>query len=587
MIVYGDGIEEQSAREKLYRVRGALERAKAAHGIDRHSALTLALLEAGELAQGVTDAAFEVAGSDRRSPCSETAMVLVMRLARAVAGSWRGDFSASVPHCAAELSQLAASAFPDRLRIGRPEGFEYYAVYPECYLEAALALGRKGATRVIGIRSIGLTLAAMVATALECRPPATVRPIRHPFRREVAVAEDLAADLLSDASAEFAIVDEGPGQSGSSFGAVADFLESRGVAQDRVRYFPSHPGRPGPQASPRHRRRWDAARRHVVGAQDLLFAERTRPGHSPSDWAAATIGRTAGGAQDISGGRWRALRFDREDDWPPVRTQHERLKYLMRDEGGKRWLLKFVGLGAAGERKLTLAAALASAGLTPPVAGLRHGFLLQQWIDADLLEPRAVDRDWLLERLARHLAFRARRFPARPGAGASLRALWNMARHNAELALGVGAARRLDGWLGDLDRMEPSLRRAATDNRMHAWEWLVTADGRLVKTDAVDHHAAHDLVGCQDIAWDIVGAAVELELTQGERSKLREAVAAEAGHGIGDELLTLLTPLYLAFQLGDHFLAALAAHASRDDEALRLDSAVDRYSRRLQAALRA
>ena len=586
MIVYGDRVERQDPREKLARVIEALGRARVAHGVDRHSSLTLALIEAGELAQGVADAAFDVAGMDGPCPTGEAAMSLVMRLARAVADSWRSDFSTEVPERLPELTRIAASPLPDRLGVKRAEGFAFYAVYPECYLEAALACGGMSSARVIGIRSVGLTLAAMVATALECPPPATFRPTGHPFRREVAVAEELAADLVSDASTEFAVVDEGPGLSGSSFGAVADFLEGEGVAPDRIRYFPSHSGGPGPHALPRHRRRWAAARRHVVSAQDLLFAERTRPAHRPSTWAASLVGRTMGQPQDISAGRWRALRFARESDWPPVRSQHERLKYLLRAADGKRWLLKFAGLGVEGERKLSLAAALASAGFAPSVAGLRHGFLIEDWIEAEALEPRAADRRWMVGRLARYLVFRARRFSAPPGEGASLEALWRMARHNAELALGANAARRLDAWLGRLDRLQASLRPVATDNRMHVWEWLVTSDGRLLKADAVDHHAAHDLVGCQDIAWDVVGATVELELSDGERDRLRDAVAGETGREISDALLAFLTPIYLAFQLGDHSLAALSARANQDGEASRLESAVDRYSRQLQVALR-
>ena len=39
-------------------------------------------------------------------------------------------------------------------------------------------------------------------------------------------------------------------------------------------------------------------------------------------------------------------------------------------------------------------------------------------------------------------------------------------------------------------------------------EWLQTGSG-YVKTDAVDHHDDHFFPGCQDIAWDIAGAAVE------------------------------------------------------------------------------
>jgi hypothetical protein len=42
--------------------------------------------------------------------------------------------------------------------------------------------------------------------------------------------------------------------------------------------------------------------------------------------------------------------------------------------------------------------------------------------------------------------------------------------------------------------------------------------GRQLKTDALHHHAGHDLVGCQDVAWDIVGVTVELGLSQTQRT---------------------------------------------------------------------
>ena len=61
--------------------------------------------------------------------------------------------------------------------------------------------------------------------------------------------------------------------------------------------------------------------------------------------------------------------------------------------------------------------------------------------------------------------------------------------------------------------LKGAVRRVETDNRLHAWEWLHTPDGRLLKTDALDHHAGHDLIGCQDITWDIAGATVELDLS--------------------------------------------------------------------------
>jgi hypothetical protein len=42
-------------------------------------------------------------------------------------------------------------------------------------------------------------------------------------------------------------------------------------------------------------------------------------------------------------------------------------------------------------------------------------------------------------------------------------------------------------------------------SRTHGEEATRDLD-RLLKTDALDYHAGHDPIGCQDIAWDIAGA---------------------------------------------------------------------------------
>jgi hypothetical protein len=128
------------------------------------------------------------------------------------------------------------------------------------------------------------------------------------------------------------------------------------------------------------------------------------------------------------------------------------------------------------------------------------------------------------------------------------------------------------------------MRRVEADNRLHAWEWLLPRDGRLLKTDAVDHHAAHDLIGCQDIAWDIVGAAVELELAPSERDRLCAVVEGETGRAVDPELLALLTPCYLAVQLGDRTLATEIV-AAWQAEVDRLRAAANQYAARLRHEL--
>jgi hypothetical protein len=108
------------------------------------------------------------------------------------------------------------------------------------------------------------------------------------------------------------------------------------------------------------------------------------------------------------------------------------------------------------------------------------------------------------------------------------------------------------------------------DGKLHAWEWLIEPDGSLVKTDAYDHCGAHDLIGCQDIAWDVAAAGIELELAADEEARLAAIAGADPRR------VAFLRPCYLAFQLGR---ARLAADASDPAEAQRLRAAAARYAR--------
>ena len=109
-------------------------------------------------------------------------------------------------------------------------------------------------------------------------------------------------------------------------------------------------------------------------------------------------------------------------------------------------------------------------------------------------------------------------------------------------------------------------------------------DARLVKTDALDHAATHDLVGCQDIAWDVAGAIAEFDLSDDEARALVRAVGDVAGHDVDRELLRFLTPCYLAFQLGSASLARDSL-GGLPGEAARFTRETERYSNRLMREL--
>jgi hypothetical protein len=583
MLVYGDVPRQEAPRAKLAALARALREVQTLPpGLDRHAMLAAALIDAGELAQGLADADFAERGVDAASPTADAAMALLARIAEALCRSWESGFTQLDPVPEAEIAALATLALPEVTQSKRAEGFAYYALYPEAYASAAAALVGGPPVRVIGLRSIGATLGAVVAARLGAPPARTLRPVGHPFRRSLAVAEPLAAELLSDPAARFAIVDEGPGLSGSSFGAAMDFLEGNGVALSRIHVFPGHGGEPGPQAAPEHRARWQQVQRHLTTFENLLLYP-PRPEHRLEGWAADLLGPPDGPLEDISGGSWRQLRFSGAA-WPPIHPYMERRKFLFRGAETS-WLLKFVGLGRHGLEQAERARRLHAAGFTPEVAGFRHGFLVERWMEkARPLDPASCDRGSLVTHLGRYLAFRARQLPAGPGDGASASTLWEMARHNAAEALGETVAARMDWWKPQLPSLAASIRRVWTDNRLHAWEWLVLPDGQFLKTDAVDHAAAHDLIGCQDTAWDVAGATVELDLSEAERSRLLEILARETGQAPDPKLLAFLTPCYLAFQLGYH---SMAAEVSGSEDAARARDAAARYAAALRRTLTA
>ena len=562
MLVFGDVERSEEPRAVRAAIAGILEQAGAMPpGLARHAELARAFVRAAELAQAVADADFAAAGADRSTPAQAAGARFLHALAAALLTSWSSAYRDFVPLPDAALADLALLDHRGPLRTRRAEGYALYALYPEAYFAAARASGLGRDTCVIGIRSIGIGLAALVAAALGAAPAVSLRPVGHPFARTVKIAPDLAANILAPGRT-YAIVDEGPGLSGSSFLGVAAWLAARGVDRTRIHFFPSHGGDLGAQASAENRAIWAAASRHCVSIEDAILTP-ADPSTSLSAWVTGVLGPLDGPLEDFSGGAWRAGLFPDPAHWPACDTQMEKRKFLA-TAGGLSWLAKFSGLGDEGLRKFRIASRLAEAGFVPPVADLCHGFLLQRWIyarpatNADFRAPRPR------ERVAAYLGFRARHLPAH-APGASLAELAVMARNNAAEALGADAAAALVYLERDAERLAPLVRPVATDNRCHAWEWLFNADGVLLKADALDHNSAHDLVGCQDIAWDVAGAAHELALGNADTAQLAAGVAAEAGHPVATDLVAFYRPCYLAFQLGLWHFAAMSAGGAEVD----------------------
>jgi hypothetical protein len=498
MLVYGDHKQIADPRERLTRVGDELAiLASMPAGIERHAKLVGALIEAGQIQQGVEDEGCQSAELSR----------FVYALAACVLRSWDSRYSEI-----GDVPEVPRTRLPRAVELRLPEGFAFYAVYPEQFIEAARGLQLRGAPRVIGIRSIGTTLGAVVAAALNAPPPDTVRPLGDPFARQAELPPWIVENRT-----HYVIVDEGPGLSGSSFGAVADWLEARGVPLERIAFLPSHDGDPGSKASDAHRVRWRKAQR------------------VPAPFDPAILRDTVDGLEPFStGSPWERLKFRAAWNGEPV-------------------LLKFAGLGAIGECKLAMARALHAGAFTPEPLGLLHGFLVERWL-ADA-QPLATN-DNPVEEIGRYIGARAKLFPAAGLDGASIKELLAMARRNIELALGAGAQSALDSC--DVDALQLRVHRVRTDNQLDRDQWLRLRDGRLIKTDALDHHQGHDLIGCQDAAWDVAGAVVEFGLDDDGTA----ALIAATRLFLDRSLLDFYLICYCAFRAGQTAIAAAMSQAA-------------------------
>src|SRR5579859_3218586 len=360
-----------------------------------------ALLRAGELECALADAA---ADADQ--------LTLICSITDALAGCL---LQPSTPprHLLENVARLRP---PEKLCVSKPEGFAYYALHPLDYalLANSFCNGIHQAA-VIGLRSIGTTLSAVVTAALRGRgifaERITTRPQGHPFDRQCRFSEAQLPWLRShlQAAAHFFVVDEGPGLSGSSLLSVAEALVAAGVPSARITLFCSH------QPDPERLRARDAARRwRSFHSEGIPFGTR-----KPAD-----------ADQWLGVGLWRGYLLPATDlpevEWPASWTHVERAKYLSRDGSA---LCKFEGLGQIGREVVSRSQQLADAGFGPrPLHALdSQGYINYERLDGssfygnssstaelrddvpgEVVLRKDVAREDVLRNLASYCAWRAR-----------------------------------------------------------------------------------------------------------------------------------------------------------------------------------
>lgn len=353
-----------------------------------------------------------------------------------------------------------------------PEGMAWYALYPDSYASTAerwAAANRGRRASVIGLRSIGTSLSAVVAQQLRrsgqpVTGRMTLRPSGHPFRRRADMPEGLRA---SDA---FIIVDEGPGLSGSSMVAVAAALHAQGVSAENIIFFPGHGAGPGCEVGEEQRKWWGKARCWVTEAEDI------RP------------------------------RFD------GVETLHVFAGYAAMC-GAVRTMA---------DAKSDRQARLAARGLALPCLGRGNGWITLENAGHPLTR---ADRG---RAFTHHLAAYIRH-AATPAEGTCDEGLDRIAAAIIAYADEGGTALGADGVHAIRDRLRGGLQASLLhgDGRLAPCEWLRLKDGRILKRNATGTELDHGWPGAQSVLWDVAGAAVEWQMPEDELAAFLHLTAVD------------------------------------------------------------
>lgn len=542
------------------------------------------LIRLGQLEQGLFDF-HEPRGHDA-GELQRMSAALTDTAAESFLNSMQGQ-SAEAP---ANLERLRAelAEFPTdvdtELEIKVPEGFEFYTLYPEQYLLAAAKWVQASRPHepcnilVVGIRSIGTSLSALVLAALRrggCKVArTTIRPSGHPFSRQA----HLPAPVVGRADCGL-IVDEGPGLSGSSMAAAEEALRSCGV--ERISFLPGHGGMPGPAATPQVRALWERTPRFFVPHSDLRWGARScvdELSAATADYFGTSLSQVE--AKDLSAGDWRDYAYSDSAEWPAVCPAFERTKYLCRAPDGRALLWKFDGLGSAeadtGRGRGGGNGVVRS--VVPKLFVL--GFAGTEWIKGVRLRSEEGQGLWpvLWDYLVRSAG------PSlRPSSQAEAVArLCEMLEANAGTLVGSDAAAALcSGAAAAADlRDGPSY----TDGRMAPHEWVRAADGTIWKTDSTGHNRDHTLVGPQSLLWDLAGTLVEWGF-DASRPSLSDAALSRFGCGDVEAALRFYIGAYAAFRAG--MVALGETSAAGPGDALRLARQRAAYTMTLRRATEA
>jgi hypothetical protein len=534
MIVYGDPSFETTLEAVIGLISNRVERFDFA-SLDDLRAL---LIASGQLEQAVFDCSDASADLQGKSfALTDFAAALFQScLASSLAPSAAAD---ARQRFANHLRGIALSCDLElQLMVKVPEGFQFYTLYPEQYCLSAIrwsaARARPGRVLVIGVRSIGTTLSAVIARSLRRSGFAvqrlTLRPDGHPFKRQV----ELDPDSLERAEWVL-VVDEGPGASGSSMAAVAEALAGHKYPLDQIAFLPGHGGEPGAKANDRIRFWWSRIPRFVSTGADL----RWNGINVEKQLLIASSEIIATGkfesCENISSGEWRNKAFGIRSAWPPVAKPFERTKYWCANSNGGAAFWKFDGLGGF----------TSSRDVIVERPRLRNGFGGRCWVEGQLLARNDLAiHDRIIPLIARRILQAAGPVLGGSSRIASMKRLAEMASYNTRELLGETEAQFV-GKLSGAVRTEHAVASYG-DGHLAPDEWIMEPDGKIQKVCRNNCVTDHTVIGTQSHWWDVAGALVEWNFQNSSRAKLLK----NGGFDVAPNELAFYEIAYCAFRAG-------------------------------------
>ncbi len=545
-------------QERIAGTRGQLDEIYALAGrikTDHHESARDLLMAFGEFESGVLDSLMP-----ERDSFDERTMLMrecALTTGHLLFASWEGrrdDLLRYRESFLKRIEKVYRAGLPEKIVMRASEGYAYYGIYPECYMEAAKKFWfdkRPEKAVCLGLRSIGASLSAAVSAVLEGLGTEVisfaVRPRGEPFQREFRIGERLERTLLSGAGSYFLIVDEGPGLSGSTMCSVAAGLSGLGAADGKIVFFPSWKTDGKNFLSQRARTVWQRHPKYCEFFEDTWLKSGKLQRSFPSS-----------GLADISTGNWRRLFYGREDLYPAAHPLHERRKYICadginsadvlrvdKDRLGPVFFIKFEGLGRYGKPVMQKAEMLAEAGFSPAPRGMTNGFAIYEFLNGKPLAPGKPGKA-LLDRICEYLLFTEMKFEA--GGRPSFDDIIAMMAENIRESLGPewkGAEEKYEFFRGLYEEGRP----VRVDGRMIPHEWLLTGRGYM-KTDSLDHHSDQFFPRCQDIAWDLAGAVVEFGMDEECKQYLLERYSRLSGDGSVQARFPFYMAFYLSFRAG-------------------------------------